>query len=97
MVEQITVPDDSTDFQLKRKRGAGGVVNSGLITTGITNKNAISGLKSKIKEVIFEDEDDLCFSNRGKDKNKNAKQQNLLNLMSNQDFDNIKDNIEAGF
>ena len=66
IVEQMTVPDDSTDFHLKRNKKFQ-MVNSGLAATGTTNKEA-SQIKPKVTDPILEDDDDLCFSNRPKDK-----------------------------
>lgn len=66
IVEQMTVPDDSTDFHLKRNKKFQ-MVNSGLAATGTTNKEA-SQIKPRVTDPILEDDDDLCFSNRPKDK-----------------------------
>jgi len=75
MVEQFTVPGDSTEIKLKKKKFQ--VVNSGLVTTVATG--ATSGVGAKKPPVIYEDDDDLSFSNRDKSK---KKQNNLLHLMS---------------
>ena len=93
MVEQLTVPEDSQDFHVKQKKFK--MVNSGLVKTATTNHGMMSDQKDRPMWAIQEDDYDLDFVST-KQKESQQQRDNLLKLMSQDDFENIKNDIEWG-
>ena len=71
------------------------MVNSGLVKTATTNHGMMSDQKDRPMWAIQEDDYDLDFVST-KQKESQQQRDNLLKLMSQDDFENIKNDIEWG-
>ena len=91
IVEQLTVPDDSTELRVKRPNFEKSKVLSGMVTTAHTN-NISSGMKyDKAHDGDSEVLDDGIF--RSKKRKEHGAKDQLLSMMSHDDFEEITSKI----